>query len=178
MAGASALGVPTFLHAQDQFTASPTVATAGGKVSGTMVEGVAAYLGLPYGAPPVGRLRFMPPRKPAPWSGVRDGARWPAIAIQTLTSGFEGMAPTGEGQTPPVTHMPRNAADRVRLAQSEDCLTLDVWTAGANTRAKKPVMVWLHGGGFALGSGSGTGYAGANLVKRGDVVLVNVNHRL
>ena len=164
--------------ASGKLVVAPVVQTAKGLIQGTVVDGIPAYLGIPYGAPPVGPLRFMPPVPNEPWTGVHDGTRWPAIAIQQTNSDFEGMGKTGINRPPPVTHMPRSKADVMQLPQSEDCLTLDVWTAKASTRVRKPVMVWLHGGGYDRGSGSGSIYAGANFVRQGDVVLVNLNHRL
>ncbi len=168
----------TLARADSKLTLAPVVRTTKGLVQGTVVDNVPAYLGIPYGAPPVGPLRFMPPVPRAAWRGVHDGTRWPAIAIQQTNSDFEGMGKTGNTRPPPLTHMPRSKADVMQLPQSEDCLSLDVWTATPSPRVRKPVMVWLHGGGYDRGSGSASIYAGANLVKQGDVVLVNVNHRL
>lgn len=179
LAGGSAFLWPALARAAtDGVVRAPIIRTASGAVQGTVVDGVPAYLGMPYGAPPVGPLRFMPPVRPASWKGVRDCTRWPAIAVQQQDSDFEGMGKTGTSAVPPLTHMPRSKADIMRLPQSEDCLSLDVWTPSTRPGAKKPVMVWFHGGGYDRGSGSGSIYAGANLVKAGDVVLVNVNHRL
>jgi para-nitrobenzyl esterase len=157
---------------------APVVSTTGGRVQGTVVDGAAAYLAIPYGAPPVGPLRFMPPKPAASWKGVRDATRWRAIAVQALNSNFEGMGTTSDAGPPPVTHMPRSRADIMRLPQSEDCLSLDIWGAAPSGNARKPVMVWLHGGGYSFGSGSASIYAGANLARQGDVVVVCVNHRL
>ncbi|MDB5425207.1 MAG: carboxylesterase, partial [Phenylobacterium sp.] len=160
---------------------STPVMTETGKVSGTVIEGVSGYLGIPYGAPPVGPLRFKPPLKPAPWKGVRDGSRYGFKPIQTLITGFspEGMIRGGGGgRSAPLTRVPADPTDAPNVAQSEDCLYLDVWTRAPGAARKKPVMVWFHGGGFAFGAGSDPIYTGVNFVNAGDVVLVNVTHRL
>jgi para-nitrobenzyl esterase len=180
--GDLATGVTAAAGEVPAFTPAPVVSTEGGEIYGTLIEGVAGYLGIPYGAPPMGALRFMPPRKAAPWQGVRDGSRYGFKSIQTLNSGFspEGQIRSGavDGRPPPLTHVPQDPSDAPNVAQSEDCLYLDVWTNASGGGAGKPVMVWLHGGGFAFGAGSDPIYTGVNFVNAGDVVLVNVTHRL
>lgn len=142
---------------------SAVVDTAGGKVRGVISNGVHIYRGIPYGASTAGANRFMPPRKAEPWTGVRDafqnGHSSPQVAPApgAIGAGLRGYA-----------------------AQGEDCLVLNVFTpevAGFNTR-KRPVMMWIHGGGYTYGSGSSLGYDGANLSRTGDVVVVCINHRL
>ncbi|MDE2355476.1 MAG: carboxylesterase/lipase family protein, partial [Alphaproteobacteria bacterium] len=118
-----------------------------------------------YGAPPTGLARFRPPSRPLPWSEPALALAYGAPAIQS------GLAP-GERRTspgdPPAPDEP---------ASSEDCLFLNVWTPGLDA-ARRPVMVWLHGGGFANGSGGAAMYDGGALARKGDVVTVTVNHRL
>jgi para-nitrobenzyl esterase len=126
-----------------------TVRTESGQVSGTGAD-VAAYLGIPYAAPPVGALRWKPPQKAAAWSGVR-----PCTAF---------------GDDPP--QGPRNEGRGPKY--SEDCLTLNVWTPGGTGR---PVLVWFYGGGFAVGSASYPMYEGAALARKG-LVVVTLNYRL
>jgi para-nitrobenzyl esterase len=140
-------------------TGSPTqiVNTSNGPVRGRVDNrGLNVFKGVRYGAPPVGDLRFKPPRKPAPWTEVADASKNGARAIQ---------AAGGTG------------ADADTPSMSEDCLFLNVWTPGLDDK-KRPVMVWLHGGGFSSGSGGDSISEGGNLARKGDVVVVSVNHRL
>ena len=136
--------------------AAPVAETAAGKIRGVVQEGVNVFKGVPYGASTTGKNRFMPARKPVPWPGVRDALH------------YGPSAPQGNGKT-----VARGVAPI-----SEDCLVLNVWTRGLNDGVKRPVMVWIHGGGFATLSGSSPAYDGVNLAKRGDVVLITLNHRL
>ncbi len=142
------------------------VPTANGPVRGYREGRLHIFKGLRYGAPPLGALRFSPPARPAAWSDPADALTLGAPAIQV------GVAP-GD------TTGGRSAGDPPAPGQpgtGEDCLFLNVWTPGLT--GKRPVMVWLHGGGFANGSGGAAMYDGAALAKRGDVVIVTVNHRL
>lgn len=133
-----------------------TVATTSGKVCGAAGGGAYAFKGIPYAAPPVGPRRFLPPAPPAPWPGVRDAFDYGPSCPQLPDR------PAGWSQEP---------------ALSEDCLYLNVWTPGLDDHVRRPVLVWLHGGGFAIGSGSWPVYDGTSLARRGAVV-VTVNHRL
>ncbi|HEV2363260.1 MAG TPA: carboxylesterase family protein [Caulobacteraceae bacterium] len=143
------------------------VATSNGPVRGYRQGRLSIFKGLRYGAAPLGSLRFRPPRRPARWAEPPDALALGAPAIQV------GVAP-GE------TTGGRSAGDPPAPGQpgtDEDCLFLNVWTPGLD-RGRRPVMVWLHGGGFANGSGGAAMYDGAALALRGDVVTVTVNHRL
>src|SRR5262249_46569769 len=122
---------------------------------------VHAFQGIPYGAPTGGSARFMPPAKPKAWGGVLDTVDWAP------------EAPQG-----PHTEIPEVAATIPKTGISEDCLHLNVWSSKLDKNAKRPVMVWLHGGGFTSGSGSYSIYNGANMARKRDVVTVTVNHRL
>jgi para-nitrobenzyl esterase len=136
-----------------------------GKVRGKDDKGTHAFLGIPYGASTAGKARFLPPSKVQPWTGVRE-----AVA-------FGNRAP----QTPMPANLPPEVKQLFRFASepmSEDCLVLNVWTPAGNRQAKRPVMFWCHGGGFATGSGQEPDYHGANLARENDVVVVTVNHRL
>jgi len=124
-----------------------------GALKGVVAGDVAVFKGIPYAAPPVGELRWRPPQAPAAWSGVRDASAMGPVCYQS--GGLFG--PVG--------------------AQSEDCLTLNVWTPANHTGAKLPVMVWVHGGGFIGGSGSTPFYDGTAFAHDG-VVLVSLNYRL
>jgi para-nitrobenzyl esterase len=146
-------------------TGGPTVDTSAGKVRGVRAPGVYAFKGIPYAASTAGERRFMPPAKPQPWTGVREAFELGQRAPQLLSS-FHGFVP------PEVEVMDRNEP------MSEDCLVLNVWTPGIGRTAKRPVMLWLHGGGYTSGSGGFVIYDGSQLAKKHDVVAISINHRL
>ncbi|MFI4935940.1 MAG: carboxylesterase/lipase family protein, partial [Caulobacterales bacterium] len=142
------------------------VSTTNGPVRGYREGGLEIFKGLRYAAPPLGALRFKPPTRPAPWTEVADAVGLGAPAIQVGTAPGETTGGKSAGD-PPAPGQP---------GTDEDCLFINVWTPGLT--GKRPVMVWLHGGGFANGSGGAAMYDGAALSRRGDVVSVTVNHRL
>lgn len=148
--------------AQDRGCSSPSaiVRTSAGRVRGIARDKVSAFFGIPYGASTADARRFMPPSKPGPWTGIRDAVE------------FGPRSPQG-----PSSLIPEVAAVDRREPASEDCLCLNVWTPGLGA-GRRPVMVWLHGGGYSQGSGAFIIYDGANLACRHDVVVVTVNHRL
>ena len=120
-------------------------------------SGVRVYKGIPYAAPPLGPLRWRPPEPPAHWTGVRPTHAFGAHSVQ----GFVW-----------------DDIDLGGAAISEDGLYLNVWTPAAPGDGERlPVMVWIHGGGFVVGSGAEPRYEGARLAARG-IVVVTVNHRL
>ncbi|MCL4685460.1 carboxylesterase/lipase family protein [Myxococcota bacterium] len=137
-----------------------TVETDFGKLLGTEADGVRRFLGIPYAQPPLGEHRFRPPAPPTPWSGARDATRFGGSAPQP---GLMLAALPGMDVGP----------------QDEDCLFLNVYApVAARPGDRKPVLVWIHGGGFVIGSGSQGIYDGGGLVRRGDVVVVTINYRL
>jgi len=139
--------------------------TAYGRIRGTEIRGIRVFKGVPYGASTAGRNRFMPPVAPEKWAGVRDALAYGASAPQTepgARRASSAIAVAAAGLPP----------------EGEDCLVLNVWTPAVKDNRKRPVMVWCHGGGFATGSGSSPVTDGANLARRGDVVVVSLNHRL
>ena len=136
-----------------------TAQTAQGPVQGSAEDGLIVYRGIPFAAPPVGELRFRAPQPAAAWDGVREAQAFSPVAPQLQMEGLEQLLPS-----PP-------------QSQSEDCLYLNVWTPGLDAAAR-PVMVWIHGGGFIAGSGSEPLYDGRHLAARGDVVVVSFNYRL
>jgi para-nitrobenzyl esterase len=149
----------------------PVVETRQGRVRGAAVDnGTLVFKGIPYAAPPVGELRFAPPKSPVAWTGTRDATAFGHTAIQN--SSPSSVNPTSELGKALQQVFPARADVE---AQSEDCLYLNVWTRRLS--GKKPVMVWFHGGGFAYGSAQWPMYDGANLARQ-DVVVVSVNHRL
>ena len=140
--------------------ATAVVETGLGRLVGREADGVRVFRGIPYARPPVGERRFRAPEPPEPWAGTRDATAFGPSAPQPplLVAALPGMD-VG--------------------AQGEDCLYLNVTApAGARPGDRKPVLVWIHGGGFVIGSGSQPVYDGAALVRRGDVVLVTINYRL
>ena len=146
---------------------SDTVITTHGPICGYKEPGLQVFKGVRYGAPPVGPLRFAPPAAPTPWSAVADATQLgaPAVQVEGKPGEITGGRSAGD---PPAPGQP---------GSSEDCLFLNVWTPGID-QGRRPVMVWLHGGGFGSGSGGAAMYDGASLARRGDAVLVTVNHRL
>ena len=148
------------------------VETTAGKVRGLISDGVHIFRGVPYGDDTGGANRFMPPRPPQPWAGVRDTIEYGNMAPQS------GAAPVGAGMQSGARVTRTLFAPLNSQPQSEDCLYLNIWTNAVNKSANRAVMVWLHGGGFTSGSGASTLYDGINLAKRDDVVVVTLNHRL
>jgi para-nitrobenzyl esterase len=146
-------------------SASSVVETTAGKVRGTQQGQLCAFKGVPYGASTAGERRFMPPVRPQPWTGVRDALELGHRSPQLISS-FHGFVP------PELEAMDRDEP------MGEDCLVLNVWTPGPGHGHKRPVMVWLHGGGFTSGSGGFIIYDGARLAAKHDVVVITVNHRL
>jgi para-nitrobenzyl esterase len=142
------------------------VETSAGKVRGYSRNGVHTFKGIPFGASTEGAARFMAPTKPKPWTGLRSSMQYGYISPQPARTGW------AEDENAWMF----NWADGI---QNEDCLHLNVWTPSINDNGKRPVMVWLHGGGYVAGcSQEHPAYDGENLARFHDVVLVSVNHRL
>jgi len=143
------------------WAADPIATTKYGKVRGKIEDGINVFKGVRYGAD-TATTRFQAPRAPASWSDVLDAFDYGNQTPQASGGDGGGLFKSWAN----------------RKANSEDCLFLNVWTPGLRDNKKRPVMVWFHGGGFSSGSGSSHGYDGVRLAKRGDVVVVTVNHRL
>jgi para-nitrobenzyl esterase len=138
-------------------TESAIATTSAGRIRGAVNDGIHIFKGIPYGGTTAGKNRFMPPTKPVPWTGTRDALAYGPTAPQTVAT----------------------AASRPgALPESEDCLVLNVFTPALGSGLRRPVMVWLHGGGFSTGSGSGPILDGTSLARTSDVVVVSINHRL
>lgn len=146
-------------------SSKPVVDTTAGKVRGYSARGILTFKGIPYAGTTAGPDRFMPPAKVRPWTAVRSSMYYGQVCPQGARAGWKNdeesfMFEWDDGQP------------------GEDCLRVNVWTPGADNR-KRPVMVWLHGGGFSAGSGQELkAYDGESIARRGDVVLVSLNHRL
>ena len=124
-----------------------------GELRGTTEQNICVWRGVRYAKAPIGELRYQAPQAPDSWSGVKDAISFGAVAPQ-----FKKVLVDNE-------------------TQNEDCLFLNVWSPAADGK-KRPVMVWIHGGGFVGGSGSSDMYNGTQIAKRGDVVVVTLNYRL
>jgi para-nitrobenzyl esterase len=141
------------------------VETTAGKVQGFTRNGIETFKGIPYAASAGGGARFLPPSKPEPWKETRTSLWYGKTCPQEARGGWESdvvsfLSEWDDGQP------------------GENCLRVNVWSPGLD-RKKRPVMFWIHGGGFSAGSGQEQpAYHGENLARRGDVVVVSVNHRL
>lgn len=131
--------------------------TRSGKIEGNEEAGLFVFKGIPYAAPPIGELRWFPPQPVKPWVGVRPAQQ------------FSPSAP----QNP----MPAVGEPIVLEPQSEDCLYLNVWTPGIDNK-RRPVFIWMHGGGFTTGGAASPAYDGSKLAARSDMVIVTINYRL
>jgi para-nitrobenzyl esterase len=158
LAAGLVLAAPPILGAR----ALDNVKTELGRLAGTpLTGGVTAFLGIPYAAPPVGDLRWRPPQSAPPWTGVRRTDHFGASCMQNEAG----------------SRLPWTEEFMTQGPVSEDCLFLNEWTAAGNAGAKQPVMFWIYGGGFSEGSGQVAVYDGAQLAKKG-VIVVSVNYRV
>jgi para-nitrobenzyl esterase len=139
----------------------PTLATAQGRLAGTSMDGVTAYLGVPYAQPPVGDLRWRSPQPPKAWKGVRQAVKFGPACVQAKNP-ENGPWDNHWHPEPPFV---------------EDCLTLNVWTPAKSVGGRLPVAFWIYGGGLIQGGSSSDTYNGAEFAKQG-VVVVTVNYRV
>ena len=146
--------------------------TGSGRVRGEISAGICVFKGIPYGASTAGQNRFMPPRKPQPWTGVLDALAYGPVAMQDRLETQMLSLP------PEFARVLQGNMAYGAHPNSEDCLTLHVWTPALRDGHWRPVMVWCHGGGFGIGSGQADWHDGTNLARNEDVVVVHFNHRL
>jgi para-nitrobenzyl esterase len=142
---------------------APIATTMAGRVRGFVEDGINIFKGVRYGAD-TATTRFAAPKAPDPWHGIEAAVHYGASSLQAEGGDGGGLFRSWRPNPP--------------MPMSEDCLFLNVWTPALADGGKRPVMVWLHGGGWATGSGSSNAYDGVRLARRGDVVVVSVNHRL
>ncbi|MBO6566213.1 MAG: carboxylesterase/lipase family protein [Pseudomonadales bacterium] len=136
--------------------AAPVVQTQYGPVLGREKNGVMMFNGIPYAAPPTGDLRFKAPQAPETWDDIRDGTRFGPAAPQLPSGGMTNSVP---------------------VKWDEDCLFLNICTPSADG-ARRPVLVWIHGGAYRSGQGAVPWYNGSSFALNGDIVVVSVNYRL
>jgi para-nitrobenzyl esterase len=136
-----------------------------GSVQGVIHDTVTSFKGIPYATPPVGELRWREPKPPKPWQGTRRADQFSAACSQAKTGPFGPWS---------AEYIARNAMEG---GSSEDCLYVNVWTAAAHSGEKRPVLVWIYGGGFNSGSGDVPVYDGEGLASKG-VVMVSFNYRV
>jgi para-nitrobenzyl esterase len=181
MGGAAAMALAACADPVDPLDKDPLiVATSNGRIKGVQENGVFEFRGVRYANPPIGKRRFQAPEPLTAWSSTRlvvDAIAYGQPAIQMRAGAGAAAYPPGIQEAMTEAFRP---PENVKAEGDEDCLTLNVYTqaTGPKAGATRPVMVWLHGGGFSYGQAALNVYRGHNLAKNHDVVQVGVNHRL
>ena len=163
LVAAGSLVAPRFTFGQARELVADTTL---GKIRGLTIDGVHSFRGIPYGGDTAGKNRFMAPTRPQPWTGVRDCTDWGHIAPRPVSS------------NPPSEYTLAVGWNNNRGGLSEDCLNVNVWPRALRDGGNRAVMLCFHGGGYTSGSANLVALEGQHLVRTGDVVVVNVNHRL
>ena len=161
----AALSAPFLMTPARSAPAAPIADTTYGKLRGRTENGVHVFRGVPYGADTSGKNRFMPPQKPGRWQGTREAVNWGHLAPQPLPSGNYDYTRAVQWATQPG-------------GRGEDCLVLNVWTPGLKDAGKRAVLFSIHGGGYTSGTSHNPVFDGGALARRGNVIVVTVNHRL
>ena len=177
-AALAACSKPTDAGATPSASADGTVvATQHGHVHGVAEDGVLEFRGVRYAQPPIGPLRFQAPKKLEPWTGEHPANQYGQAAVQMRAGAGAASYPGGVGAAMTEAYKP---PENAKAGGDEDCLVLNVYTqkTGPSAGATRPVMVWIHGGGFSYGQAALNIYRGHNLAKNHDVVFVGLNHRL
>lgn len=190
---AAGITLRTKLWPADAETSTPIATTSAGTISGVLQDGINVFKGVPYGGDTAKR-RFMSPVPPEKWNGVKDCSQFTTMApqLQQRGAGFGTRSGAATGQaagaaatpaTSPAGNLPISSsgvpgAPRDEGYQSEDCLHLNVFTPGLRDHKRRPVLVYFHGGAYNNGTVNNDLYDGRRLCRRGDVVVVTVNHRL
>jgi para-nitrobenzyl esterase len=162
--------VSRFARAADTAMESSIATTTAGKVRGSIDNGIHVFKGIAYGDD-TSKRRFQPPVPPVPWTDVRDALTFgPAAPVNGRSGGGRGGGTDSTSRIQP--------DHPVDAGSGEDCLRLNVWTPALRDGGKRPVMVYIHGGAYSSGTGNSNLYDGGNLCRRGNVVVVTMNHRL
>jgi para-nitrobenzyl esterase len=151
----------------------PLATTTSGRISGELVEGINVFKGIPYGGD-TAKTRFQAPVPPVPWKDVKQCVSFTTMAPQLVSGGARPRAEV----TPSVSSSGVPGVAKDVGVQSEDCLHLNVWTSGLRDKKRRPVLVYFHGGAYNNGTVNSDLYDGKRLVRRGDVTVITVNHRL
>jgi para-nitrobenzyl esterase len=168
---------PAFAEVTSTPDDATLAATSSGKVRGYIDHGIFAYKGIPYGGD-TARFRFKAPEPPTPWQGVRDVIRFAHMAPQNGVPNAGSPAADAPPRRGGGGFFPQPTPGTPGAVASEDCLYLNVWTPGLRDNRRRPVMVYFHGGSYNGWSVNVDVYDGVRLAKKGDVVVVTVNHRL
>ncbi len=152
--------------------------TKEGELGGVSIDGIYRFLGVRYAESTSGENRFMPPQPLKPWEGVRPATSYAPVSWQTDIPRMEDKEVTSENIPELYGKTITGNTDISKCVQSEDCLAVNVWTSGLRDGKKRPIMVWLHGGGYIAGGAEANWHDGWNMAKEQNVIIATVGHRL